>query len=42
MIPIGQTNLSAYTIEFFNQAPTGLETCQIIKCFVFQTVPLVT
>jgi hypothetical protein len=34
MIDIGQTNLSAYTIEFFNQAPTGLERCQIIKYFI--------
>ena len=32
MFPIGQTNLSAYTVEFFNEAHTGLERCQSIKC----------
>ena len=40
MIPVGQSNLSASTIEFFNQAPTGLERCQIIKYSIYQTVPL--
>jgi hypothetical protein len=31
MIPKGQTNLWAYTVELSNLAPTELETCQIIK-----------
>jgi len=42
IFPKDETNFSAYTIEFFNLAPTHLEMCQSIKYSIYQTIPLLT
>jgi hypothetical protein len=33
MFPKDQTNLSAYTVDLFNLAPSWLERCQSINTF---------